>query len=128
VPNIIPFILAYGILSLFTHILTFSHTVAVIISIGLVVDATIHFMAKYKSANNKGLTDNESIKYCFKYVGYPIVIASVCLFSGFLFLLQSDFMTNYILGGMCALIILIALFIDLLILPALLLIFKRTNI
>ena len=125
VPNIIPFILAYGVLSLFTHILTFSHTVAVIISIGLVVDATIHFMTKFKSANNKGLTDNESIKYCFKYVGYPIIIASVCLFSGFLFLLQSDFMTNYILGGMCALIILIALLIDLLILPALLLMFGR---
>ena len=64
-----------------------------------------------------------AIQYCFKYVGYPIIIASICLFCGFLFLLQSSFQTNVILGGMCSLIIIIALFIDLLLLPALLLLF-----
>jgi len=127
VPNIIPFVLAYGILALFTNILTFSHTVAVIISLGLVVDATIHFMTKFKSATSQNLSVNDAIKYCFKYVGYPIIVASLCLFSGFLFLLQSDFMTNFILGGMCSLIILIALIIDLLVLPALILIFGRRS-
>ena len=127
VPNIVPFILAYGILAMFTHIVSFSHTVSILISIGLVVDATIHFLTKFKKANTLNLSQEDAIQYCFKYVGYPIIIASICLFCGFLFLLQSSFMTNFILGGMCALIIIIALFIDLLLLPALLLLFGKKS-
>ena len=125
VPNIVPFILAYGVLSIFTKIVTFSHTVAILIAIGLVVDATIHFLTKYKKANLMNLTSYDAIQYCYKYVGYPIIVASVCLFCGFLFLLQSSFQTNFILGGMCALIIIFALIIDLLLLPSILLIFGK---
>ena len=125
IPNVVPFILSYGILALFTDIVTFSHTISILISLGLVVDATIHFLTKFKKANALNLSMYDSIQYCFKYVGFPIIVASVCLFSGFLFLLQSSFQTNYILGGMCALIILIALIIDLLLLPALLLLFGK---
>ncbi len=125
IPNVVPFILSYGILALFTNIVTFSHTISILISLGLVVDATIHFLTKFKKANALNLSMYDSIQYCFKYVGFPIIVASVCLFSGFLFLLQSSFQTNYILGGMCALIILIALIIDLLLLPALLLLFAK---
>ena len=127
VPNIVPFVLAYGILAMFTHIVSFSHTVSILISIGLVVDATIHFLTKFKKANTLNLSQEDAIQYCFKYVGYPIIIASICLFCGFLFLLQSSFMTNFILGGMCALIIILALFIDLLLLPALLLLFGKKS-
>ena len=127
VPNIVPFVLAYGVLAMFTHIVTFSHTVSILISIGLVVDATIHFLTKFKKAVLLGLSKEDSIQYCFKYVGYPIVIASICLFCGFLFLLQSSFQTNVVLGGMCSLIIIIALFIDLLLLPAILLLFGKKN-
>ena len=125
VPNVVPFILSYGILSLFTNIVTFSHTISILISLGLVVDATIHFLTKFKKASALKLSAYDSIQYCFKYVGFPIIVASVCLFSGFLFLLQSSFQTNYILGGMCALIILLALIIDLLLLPSLLLLFGK---
>ncbi len=73
------------------------------------------------------LSPYDAIQYCYKYVGYPIIVASVCLFSGFLFLIQSSFQTNYVLGGMCALIILLALVIDLLLLPSLLLIFGNKS-
>ena len=127
VPNVVPFVLAYGVLSLFTKIVTFSHTVAILIAIGLVVDATIHFLTKFKKANVMNLSSYDAIQYCYKYVGYPIIVASVCLFCGFLFLLQSSFQTNYVLGGMCALIILLALIIDLLLLPSLLLIFGNKS-
>ena len=97
------------------------HQTSILISLGLVVDATIHFLTKFQKATNMGLTAKEAIQYCFKYVGYPIIVASVCLFIGFLFLTQSIFISNYIIGGMCALIIGIALLVDLLLLPALLL-------
>ena len=127
VPNVVPFLLAYGVLSIFTKVVTFSHTVAILIAIGLVVDATIHFLTKFKKANSMNLSPYDAIQYCYKYVGYPIIVASVCLFSGFLFLIQSSFQTNYVLGGMCALIILLALVIDLLLLPSLLLIFGNKS-
>ena len=125
IPNVVPFILGFGILTLFTDMVTASHQVAVLISIGLVVDATIHFLSKYQKAISMKLKADEAIQYCFKYVGYPIIIASICLFSGFIFLTQSLFFNNFVIGGMCAIIIIIALLIDLLLLPALLLIFGK---
>ena len=57
-------------------------------------------------------------------IGFHALL-SLCLFIGFLFLTQSIFISNYIIGGMCALIIAIALLVDLLLLPALLLISSR---
>ena len=125
VPNIIPFIVGFGLLALVADMVTAAHQFAVLISIGLVVDATIHFLSKYKKALAMDLTPKDAIQYCFRYVGYPIIVASVCLFSGFLFLTQSMFYYNFIIGGMCALIIMIALLIDLLLLPALLLVFGK---
>ncbi len=125
VPNIIPFVLGFGLLTLATDMVTAAHQFAVLISIGLVVDATIHFLSKYKKALAINLPPREAIQYCFRFVGYPIIVASICLFSGFLFLTQSMFYYNFIIGGMCALIIMIALLIDLLLLPALLLIFGK---
>ena len=126
IPNIVPFILGFGIIGALTSgMIQGPHQTSVLISIGLVVDATIHFLTKYKKAIALGLSPQDSIQYCFKYVGYPIIIASICLFIGFLFLTQSIFISNYIIGGMCALIIVIALLVDLLLLPALLLISSR---
>ena len=66
VPNVVPFVLAYGVLSLFTKIVTFSHTVAILIAIGLVVDATIHFLTKFKKANVMNLSSYDAIQYCYK--------------------------------------------------------------
>ena len=126
IPNIVPFILGFGVIGALTSgMIQGPHQTSVLISIGLVVDATIHFLTKYKKAIALGLSPQDSIQYCFKYVGYPIIIASICLFIGFLFLTQSIFISNYIIGGMCALIIAIALLVDLLLLPALLLISSR---
>ena len=121
VPNIVPFILGFGVLGIVSGMVQGPHQTSILISLGLVVDATIHFLTKFQKATNMGLTAKEAIQYCFKYVGYPIIVASVCLFIGFLFLTQSIFISNYIIGGMCALIIGIALLVDLLLLPALLL-------
>ena len=121
VPNIVPFVLGFGVLGIVSGMVQGPHQTSILISLGLVVDATIHFLTKFQKATNMGLTAKEAIQYCFKYVGYPIIVASVCLFIGFLFLTQSIFISNYIIGGMCALIIGIALLVDLLLLPALLL-------
>ena len=102
IPNIVPFILGFGIIGALTSgMIQGPHQTSVLISIGLVVDATIHFLTKYKKAIALGLSPQDSIQYCFKYVGYPIIIASICLFIGFLFLTQSIFISNYIIGGMC---------------------------
>lgn len=126
IPNIVPFILGFGIIGAFSSgMIQGPHQTSVLISIGLVVDATIHFLTKYKKAISLGMSPEESVHYCFKYVGYPIIVASLCLFIGFLFLTQSIFISNYIIGGMCALIIAIALLVDLLLLPALLLVSNR---
>ena len=48
VPNVVPLILSYGILAILQNIVTFSHTLSILVSFRLVVDATIHFLSKYK--------------------------------------------------------------------------------
>ena len=63
VPNIIPFIVGFGLLALVADMVTAAHQFAVLISIGLVVDATIHFLSKYKKALAMDLTPKDAIQY-----------------------------------------------------------------
>ena len=37
-------------------------------------------LSKYKKALAINLPPREAIQYCFRFVGYPIIVASICLF------------------------------------------------
>jgi len=121
IPNLVPAGLAFGIWAIFNGQVGLSVSVIVAMTLGIVVDDTIHFLSKYlRGIREKGLATEEAIRYAFNTVGEALLITTVILTAGFMILSQSAFSLNSDMGLMTAITICIALFIDFFFLPPLL--------
>jgi len=90
-------------------------------TIGIVVDDTVHFMSKYLRARREyDLNPFDAVRYSFETVGKAMWITSLALVSGFMVLTLSGFRMNADMGWMAAITIVFALLLDFLFLPTLL--------
>ena len=121
IPNLTPPIVAFGILALFTQEVGFWSSFVIATALGLIVDATVHFLSKYKRARSElGYSAEDGVRYAFSTVGTALWVSTFVLVAGFAILAFSPFKINMMLGIMVALTIAVALVIDFLLLPALL--------
>jgi len=121
VPNLVPAAVAFGIWGLIDGNVGLALSVVTSLTLGVVVDDTVHFMSKYQRARlEKGLDKKHAVEYAFSTVGTALWITSAVLVSGFIVLGFSHFTMNAEMGIMTAMTIAIALFLDLLFLPPLL--------
>ena len=121
-PNLLPAAAAFGIWGLLVGQVGFSLSVVACMTLGIVVDDTVHFLSKYLEARKEQQKDSsEAVLYAFSSVGIPLVITSVVLLMGFLVLSQSTFEVNAGMGLLSAVTIGLALVVDFLFLPPLLL-------
>ncbi|MGM8225004.1 outer membrane lipoprotein-sorting protein [Cellvibrio sp. ARAG 10.3] len=121
VPNGLPILAAFGIWSLLVGTVGFSVAAVAAISLGIVVDDTVHFLAKYDLARREKMLDARSaVAYAFHNVGPAIVINTLILVAGFIVMAGSTFKINADLGLLTTITILLALLLDFLLLPALL--------
>lgn len=128
IPNLLPAGLAFGLWGLFVGQINMIVSTVTAITLGIVVDDCVHFLSKYlRARREKGLDAEEAIRYAFSSVGTALVITSTILVSGFLVLAQSDFGINSQLAQLSAVTIGIALAVDFLLLPPLLLIVDRAK-
>ncbi len=126
VPNALPILATFGAWALLVGEIGFSVATVASISLGIVVDDTVHFLSKYARARReKGLNAEQSIRYAFNNVGIAIVVNTVILAIGFAVLTASSFKINVDMGLLTALSIAFALVLDFLLLPPLLLISDR---
>jgi predicted RND superfamily exporter protein len=122
VPNGLPILVTFGAWALIVGEVGFSVATVASISLGIVVDDTVHFLAKYARARReRGLDAEDSIRYAFNSVGTAIVVNTVILAVGFAVLTASNFKVNADMGLLTSLAIVLALVLDFLLLPALLL-------
>ena len=90
-------------------------------TLGIVVDDSIHFMSKYiRARKEKNLNSQDAVRYAFNNVGVALWVTSAVLISGFMILAQSNFELNSGMGLMTSVIIAVALVLDFLLLPPLL--------
>jgi len=128
VPNVSPPLVAFAIYSLFASELGFWSTFVVAAAMGLIVDATVHFLSKYQLAKRENNADaKEAVRYAFATVGTALVVTTLVLVAGFMVLALSTFKVNAMLGITVALTVLVALVIDFLLLPALLITLDNKN-
>lgn len=121
VPNIAPPAVAMGFFSLYQYEVGFWTAFVGATAIGLIVDATVHMLSKYRHARFElGYSSVESVRYSFTTVGTALWVCSFVLVAGFMVLTLSPFLINAMLGRVVALTILTALVLDFLLLPALL--------
>lgn len=126
VPNALPALIAFGFWGLFSGKVNLAAAGVYSISLGIIVDDTIHFFSKYLHARRvEGYSPEQAVRYVYGTVGSALLVTTVVLTLGFGALTFSDFTVNSTMGLMTALIIAVALIFDLLFLPALLLFFDR---
>ena len=126
VPNFVPGVMGFGVWGLLVGEVGLSLSVVVAMTIGIIVDDTVHFLAKYRRALREyGCTADDAVRYAFKTAGPALFTTTVVLVAGFLILLLSPLIPTAQVGLLTAMIIGCALLSDLLFLPSLLLAVDR---
>ncbi len=121
IPNLAPAVVGFGLWALWDGEINMGLTLVMGITLGIVVDDTVHFLSKYLRARTlRGESAEEAVRYAFANVGRALYITTLVLFFGFMCLAQSQFKLNADMGLLTAVIILFALIIDFLLLPPLL--------
>lgn len=122
IPNLVPAGMAFGLWGLVNGNVGLSLSVVTAMTLGIVVDDTVHFMSKYlRAKREKGFSAEDAIHYAFSTVGIALVVTSVALVAGFLVLATSSFELNSSMGLMVSIVISFALAVDFLFLPPLML-------
>jgi uncharacterized protein len=122
VTNGLPILATFGAWALLVGEVGFSIASVASIALGIIVDDTVHLLAKYVRARNEShLSIENSLRYAFRSVGFAIIVNTIILTAGFLVMTTSAFKMNVDLGLMTVLSIAGALILDFLFLPALLL-------
>ena len=121
VPNLVPAVLGFGVWGMTVGQVGLSLSVVVAMTVGIVVDDTVHFLAKYQRARRDyGHGPEEAVQYAFDTAGRALFTTTVVLVAGFLILVFSPFVPTAQVGVLTAMIIGFALVADLSLLPALL--------
>jgi hypothetical protein len=128
IPNIGPAAVGFGIWALISGEINLGLSIVVSMTLGIIVDDTVHFLSKYQRARTDGRNAEEAIRYAFSSVGRAMTITTLVLCTGFALLTFSAFRMNADMGMATAIIIFVALVVDFLFLPAFLLLAdKREN-
>lgn len=129
IPNGLPLLMTFGAWAVLIGEVGFSVATVASVSLGIIVDDTVHFLSKYVRARNEnGISVDDSIRYAFRNVGVAILVNTIILVIGFFVLTTSAFKMNVDMGLMTILSILFALLLDFLFLPALLLVMDKKKV
>lgn len=119
--NMFPAVIGFGIWGLLYRDIGLAGSVLTAMTIGIVVDDTIHFLSKYLKARQDGKAPEEAIEFVFSTVGVAMLVTTVALTVGFAILSLSGFEVNWQLGMQAAIVVSAALVVDWFLVPALLL-------
>ena len=121
-PNLTPAFMAFGVWGLMVGQVGLAVSVMIAMTLGIVVDDTVHFLSKYKRARiEHGMDAEDAVRYAFTTVGTAIWVTTIALVGGFTVLAFSGFQINAHMGSMTAITIVFALILDFFFLPTLLL-------
>ncbi len=127
VPNVIPQIMTAGIMGFLDIPLKPSTILVFSIALGISVDNTIHYLAKYRQELRfHNWKIRESALLAIRETGASMVYTSLVLLFGFGCFAASEFEGSRALGVLTAVTLLVAMFTNLIVLPSLLLSFQRS--
>ncbi|MDE0154290.1 MAG: MMPL family transporter [Gammaproteobacteria bacterium] len=128
VPNFVPGLMGFGIWGLTMGQVGLSLSFVMAITIGIVVDDSVHFLSKYlRSRREHDYAPEDAVRYAFQTAGGALITTTAVLMSGFLLFCMSEFLLTRDMGILTSLIIGLALIADFLLLPPLLLAVDRRS-
>ncbi|MEM9810296.1 MAG: MMPL family transporter [Pseudomonadota bacterium] len=133
-PNLLPGALAFGVWGILVGEVGLASSVVGAVTLGIIVDDTIHMIWRYQAARKGGLDPCAALQDMFRHAGTPILVSSIVLTLGFLTMATSGFLITATLGQLSAIIITAALVFDWFLLAPLLVLLdpllerKRANV
>jgi hypothetical protein len=124
IPNLLPSLIGFGIWGYLVGEVGLSLSVVTTMTLGIVVDDTIHFLHKYLGSRREGKSAADAIRHTYREVAEATTITSVVLVLGFSVLAFSHYHLNSTMGMLTALVLAIALVLELVFMPVLLLAFE----
>ena len=126
--NVTPAAIAFGVWAVFVGEVTSAATVVGAMSLGVIVDATIHILSKYKRALRRGAqTPHMAARTAIAETGPALIASSGVLIAGFCVFIFSSFSVNAQMGVLVALTLAFALAIDFFMLPPFLTVLDRAR-
>ena len=128
IPNLFPAAMAFGLWGYVQGNVGLAIAIVLAMTLGIVVDDTVHFLSKYLRARREhGMDAVEATRYAFRTVGVALWITSITLVTGFGALSISSFKVNSDMGLLSGITIAFALLADFLFLPPLLMKLDRAR-
>lgn len=128
IANLLPIGMAFGVWFLLNGNIDLGLTVVIGIAFAVVVDDTVHFICQYEHARRNGCNPEAAIRATFLRVGFALITTSLVLAFGFAWLANSAIQISVNTAVVTCLAIAFALLVDLLLLPALLLVTDRRSL
>lgn len=126
-PNVTPLIITLGYMGLVGYDLNVANIIVFAISLGVAVDNTIHFLARYLEERRTTGNAADAIERTYEATGRAIVVSTLLIVGGLSVLLMSDFVPTRRFAELTAVTMAAALFGDLLLLPACLVLFTPNS-
>ena len=126
-PNLLPAGIGFGIWGIYSGEVNLGLSIVLSMTLGIIVDDTVHFLSKYRLARINGNDAEQSVRYAFASVGRALWITTLVLATGFSILMLSPFALNSDMGMLTSIIIVVALAVDFLFLPPFLMAFDKKN-
>jgi len=126
IPNLIALMITAGLMGYFNIPLKASTALIFSITFGISVDNSIRFLAKYRQELlATGFFVSRSVSESILETGKSIVYTSIVLFAGFIIFAFSDFGGTVALGLLTSTTLIISMFTNLILLPALIMTFDK---
>lgn len=129
IANVLPLLMIAGMMGYMGVDIKIPTAIIFILSFGIAVDDSIHFLSKLRLELGKGKRVAEAIRNTYLTTGKAIIVTSLILSGGFLTLALSEFTGTFYMGFFTSLCLVFAVTADLILLPALILLFyKKGNL
>lgn len=125
IPNVLPFVFLFGVWGVVYGEISQATCMAFTIVLGIVVDDSIHFVFKFRDSKSK-MNLADAMTKTYQFVGYAITGTTVAfIVDGFVLFFFSGFTPNAIMGAVMVVILISAWLCDLLLMPALLVLYYQ---
>lgn len=127
IPNLSPILLIFIVMGTFGIWLDMATAMIASVAVGIAVDDTIHVYHGFRHRVAQGISPVIAMTRSYREAGRAVVVTTIILSAQFLILVTSDFVPTRNFGLLTTIGLIAALLFDLLLLPALLMIFHGDN-
>jgi len=111
-PNLLPALVSFGIWGLIDGQIGISVSIVACMTLGIVIDNTVHFISKYTHARfTTGLSTIEATRYAFRTVGLALTATALVISVNFGIMATSHYYPNASMGLLTSITVVVALLV-----------------